>query len=83
MKVLDLLEDKLGASIELRHDYFWTVPAGSLFVVDGEQPELVIGQVTESWNTLSDMLDDEDTAISYGAVWLGDVLRAIGEQEVA
>ena len=44
--------------------------------------EFTIGQVSESWENLRGMLEDRSKALGYGLVWLADVLRAIGDEEV-
>jgi hypothetical protein len=41
-----------------------------------------IGQLSESWQHLEDLLAHEDRAVGYHLVWLADVIRAIGHRTV-
>ncbi len=69
-----------GDAITLDWDYFWSIPAGELYDVAQEPGELTIGQLSESWQHLRDLLADQDRAVGYHLVWLADVLRAIGQR---
>jgi hypothetical protein len=70
--------ERLGGTVSVEHDFYWDVPAESLYDVDVEPVELTIGQVSESWGQVQQMLADDSRVVSYGLVWLADVLRAVG-----
>jgi hypothetical protein len=63
-------------------DYFWSIPAPDRYDVYKEPNEFTIGQVSEAWENLRGMLEGRSEALGYGLVWLADVLRAIGDEEV-
>jgi len=63
-------------------DYFWSIPTPDRYDVYKEPSEFTIGQVSESWENLRGMLEDRSRVLGYGLVWLADVLRAIGDEEV-
>lgn len=63
-------------------DYFWSIPVPGRYDVYKEPSEFTIGQVSESWENLRGILDGRSEALGYGLVWLADVLRAIGEEEI-
>ncbi|MEU4839908.1 hypothetical protein [Nocardia testacea] len=44
--------------------------------------DLTIGQLSDSWEFLRTPLADPDDALTYHLVWLADILRAIGEDNV-
>jgi hypothetical protein len=44
--------------------------------------EFAIGQVSESWSYLREMLDDQSKTLGYGFVWLAEVLRVVGAENV-
>jgi hypothetical protein len=69
-----------GDAVVLDRDYFWSIPADELYEVAEEPGELTIGQLSESWQHLRDLLADQDRAVGYHLVWLADVLRAIGQR---
>ncbi|MFD4657140.1 hypothetical protein ACFWP2_16105 [Kitasatospora sp. NPDC058444] len=67
-----------GDAVLLDQDYFWSIPPNALYDVTREPDELTIGQLSESWQHLRDVLADPDRTLGYHLVWLADVLRAIG-----
>jgi hypothetical protein len=75
--LLDRLSELEGREVTLEHDMFWSVDPASLFNVYAHPADLSIGQLSESWANLCRMVDD-DRFLTYGLVWLGDLLRAIG-----
>ncbi|MGW1176025.1 hypothetical protein ACWD4P_20195 [Kitasatospora sp. NPDC002543] len=68
-----------GGGVALDKDYFWSIPSDEMYDVMKNPETLTIGQLTESWQHLRDLLADEDRALGYHLVWLADVLRAIGQ----
>ncbi|MEE1931287.1 hypothetical protein V1J52_24465 [Streptomyces sp. TRM 70351] len=72
------IEASVGSTVALERDYFWSVPGDELYDVPNEPRTITIGQLSESWQHLEDLLADPDRAVSYHLVWLADVLRAIG-----
>ncbi|UNO38365.1 hypothetical protein [Streptomyces sp. MST-110588] len=68
-----------GDAVVLERDYFWSVPADESYDVSKEPSDLTIGQVSESWQHVKDLLADQDRAVGHHLVWLADVLRAIGQ----
>ena len=86
-RVTDRLYDHLAAQghqvLEVPDVYYWSIPRDQR-VNRYEQPtELTIGQTSEDWEGLRKMASGESDAIGYGLVWLGSVLREIGEQHAA
>jgi hypothetical protein len=80
--ILRHLEESAGAIVELDKDMFWSVPSPELYNVY-DTPQLTIGQLSESWASLKAMQGGESPSLSYGLVWLADLLRAIGQELVA
>ncbi|MEV6977410.1 hypothetical protein [Kitasatospora sp. NPDC093806] len=82
-RALDVLVRHVAASspdglVTVEDEAYWSVPPTEAGKVDDDPPELTIGLLSESWEHLEQMIEDEDRTIGYGLVWLGDVLRAIG-----
>lgn len=71
-----------GGAVALDKDYFWAIPSDEQYDVTKVPGDLTIGQLSESWQHLQDLLADEDRALGYHLVWLADVLRAIGQDLV-
>ncbi|NUL06100.1 hypothetical protein HRW07_23300 [Streptomyces lunaelactis] len=76
------VEASAGSTVPLKHDYFWSVPGDELYDPYNRPGELTMGQLSESWQHLEDLLADQDRALGYHLVWLADVLRAIGQDIV-
>jgi len=74
-RVLTHIEEQNGLTVSLTEDYFFSVPFPEIYDVGPEQPQLTIGQLTETWGNLQRELDD---TLTWEAVWLGDLLKAIG-----
>lgn len=74
------IESSEGTQVQLPVDYFWSVPSPDLYDVE-RNPPLTIGQVSESWENLRRERDGDNSAtIGFAAVWLSEVLRAIGHE---
>ena len=80
-KLLDHLAEHQGGEVSLEHDMFWSIASPEIFNVYSRPEDLTIGQLSESWESLCRMADD-DRPLTYGLVWLADVLRAIGMEIV-
>ncbi|MCX4986648.1 hypothetical protein [Streptomyces sp. NBC_00572] len=76
---LQHIEASAGSAAALEHDYFWSVPGDELYDVPNEPKSITIGQLSESWQHLEDLLADPNRAVGHHLVWLADVLRAIGQ----
>jgi len=67
-----------GPTVMLDRDYYWSIPDDEVFDVSSPPGNLGIGQVTECLDWLAALRADQDRALPYHLVNLGDVLRAIG-----
>ncbi|MEK9520488.1 hypothetical protein MIU24_13935 [Streptomyces venezuelae] len=62
----------------LAEDLFWSVPGDELNGVGTEPQTLTIGQLSDSWQHLKDLLARQDQTGGHHLVWPADVVRAIG-----
>ncbi|OKI25818.1 hypothetical protein A6A28_17370 [Streptomyces sp. CB03578] len=76
---LQHIEASAGEMVALERDYFWSVPGDELYDVLNEPRTITIGQLSESWQHLEDLLAEPDRVVGHHLVWLADVLRAIGQ----
>lgn len=77
--VAEYLAKAEGDTLSLGHDYFWSIPAGELYDVYNRPANLTVGQLSESWQHIEDVLDGKTDLLGYHLIWLSDVLRAIGQ----
>jgi hypothetical protein len=77
--LLDRLEARGYETIDIPHDYYWDIDRTQRHNLEAEPDNLSVGQLTEDWWSLEEMLRDESLCAAYGLTWLGAVLREIGE----
>ena len=81
--VIAHIEEGSGTEVALPDDYFWWIQCPAVYDV-GTRPQpdsLTIGQLSEAWQFLLDSVRT-DGVVSQSAVWLSQVLRAVGEAAV-
>ena len=74
------LREREGHQALLDYDSFWSVPADQAHDLYKEPTELSVGQITECMEWLRNVANNPESAIDYHLVWLGDVLRALGQR---
>ncbi|MCX6049014.1 MAG: hypothetical protein NT075_28265 [Chloroflexi bacterium] len=67
-------------SVDLVADYYWDIPQTQRYDVYTEPSSFTIGQLQSDWQELEKILSGRREPISYHFVWLGAILRAIGEK---
>ena len=73
------LEKKGYSSVELSADYYWHIPKELRYNPYEEPKELDLGQLTDDWANLCNILEGETKPLAYAFVWLSAVLRTLGE----
>jgi len=76
--LLARLRDAGGSTVRLDRDYYWSIPDDEVFDLSSPPENLGIGQVTECLDWLAALRVNQEKALPYHLVNLGDVLRAIG-----
>jgi hypothetical protein len=80
-RVFDLLvthvSSNSGPTVTIKEDYYWSIERSLRLNPYVVPAEFTVGQLTDNWQTLQSMNDSN--VISYGLVWLAEVLREIGE----
>lgn len=78
-KMFQSLEEQGVQKIELTDDYYWSVLEPYEFV--SEWPEFGVGQLSDDWVTLSQILIDEDRVVlRFDFALLASILRYVGEK---
>src|SRR5262245_44308835 len=77
--LFDQIEARGYHSIDVPPDYYWDVDRAQRHNLDAEPDNLSVGQLSEDWFNLQEMLRDESLCAAYGLTWLAAVLREIGE----
>ncbi len=83
-RVFELLATHLasvsGPTVTVREDYYWSIERSLRLNPCSEPSSFSLGQLTDDWLTLQKM--DESNTVSYGFVWLAEILRELGETTV-
>ena len=77
--LFDQLESRGYSAIDVPHDYYWDIDRLQRHNLDAEPENLTVGQLTEDWFNLEEMLRDDSLCAAYGLTWLAAVLREVGE----
>jgi hypothetical protein len=81
-KLIDGLEAKGIESVDIPHDFYWSIPQTSRYRPYEEPKDLTMGQLSDDLGELRRIATNEMPATAYALVWLGALLQAIGEQTV-
>lgn len=76
------LREQAGPEALLDHDYYWSVPSTQEHNVYEMPTDLTVGQITECLEWLGAVVREPESALAYHLVYLGDVLRAVGQAVV-
>jgi hypothetical protein len=71
---LSAIKEQSGNSIHVPVDYYWSIPAKSLFDVYVRPAELSIGQVSEDWNWLQEIAEGKKSPTPQAMAWLASIL---------
>ena len=81
--MLNHIEEVYGQTVELPVDYYWDIPDDKLYDINAEPQELNVGQLSEDWGFLMKMGEDSADPLTYGSVWIANILRAIGNTHIS
>lgn len=76
------IEARQGPTLTIPDDYFWSVPYPEIYNPE-QVPQLTMGQLDESWNNLAcDRVGVDENTVGFAAVWLGEILTAVGHNSL-
>lgn len=82
-KIVGLLFEHIKADehewVEITDDFYWDIPGEKRYDPYNEPQDYNLGQLTDNWNELSNILHGRIEPINYALVWLAAILRKIGE----
>ena len=85
-KVTSMLFDHLESadtnSFEFSEDYYWYISDDQRYDPHIKPSELSLGQLTDDWSELIQILNREKEPLGYAFVWLSAILRRLGEDVV-
>lgn len=81
-KILDYLDETGRPVLPIEDDFYWSIPRESLFDPYQEPSGFLLEQLSFDLERLEKIREGENDPVGYSLVWLGNVLRAIGERTV-
>ena len=81
-RLFTYLEETGRSEFEISEDYYWFIEEDEVYDPLKEPKALTMGQLSDDWNELSDILKGESPPIGYAFVWLSAILRIVGEKSV-
>jgi hypothetical protein len=82
LMLLRHLEESGQKEFEIAEDFYWDVPADKRYGPYEEPKEHTMGQLSDDWSEISQMITGNREPVAYGLVWLAAVLRRVGEKAV-
>ena len=75
--------EKMGLdTIDIENDFYWVISEEKRYNAYNEPKEFTLGQLTDDWSELKQILQGENEPIAYALAWLSSILRVIGEKVV-
>lgn len=81
-KIFLHLEKTGRSSIDVRHEFYWHIPSEIIYDNYEEPNSFTIGQLSNDWQHLEAILQNEEITNGYALVWLASIMRAIGEDNI-
>jgi len=75
--------ESIGVSeIEVHDDMYWNISKECLYNPYKQPGDFTLGQLTDDYQKLLAIVNNEKEVISYALVWLASIYRALGEKIV-
>jgi hypothetical protein len=68
--------------VEISDDYYWEINQEQLYDPTKGPSDFSLGQLSDDWQRLSQILVGEAPPVGYALVWLSSILRAVGQSNV-
>ena len=86
-KLINILSDKLGKLddnevVEIREDLYWNILDEELYNPYSEPAKLTMGNLTEDWEFLKKVRDEEREMIDYDLYKLASILKFLGKHNI-
>lgn len=83
LKAMNILSQHLAESgvkeVDLPQVAYWAIPKKYEYDAYTEPAEHTLGSLEDDWSELSKVVENPERAVGYGFVWLGAILRAVGQ----
>lgn len=80
--LLSRLQEIEGPEVRLDRDYFWAISPDQSYDVYNDPHDFTVGQLSECLSNIVAIVADRSRATSFALVWLGGLVKAIGQSVV-
>ena len=74
-----IIETRGVQRVELGSDLYWDMPEEALYNVVDQPQELDIGRLSDDWEFVSKVLEDDANPVAYQLTEIAPLLRRLGE----
>jgi hypothetical protein len=76
-QLLSRLKEIKGTHIELNNDFYWDIPSEELYNPYQEPKELTLGKLSDDWQEIKRLTDNQLDAIPYDLKRISNILKAL------
>jgi hypothetical protein len=76
-QLLSRLKEIKGTDIELNNDFYWDIPSEELYNPYQEPKELTLGKLSDDWQEIKRLTDNQLDAIPYDLKRISNILKAL------
>lgn len=80
--VVQHIKEQHQGSVEISEDYYWEIDPAQLYDPTKDPSQFSLGQLSDDWQRLGQIITGEAPPIGYALVWLSSILRAVGQKNV-
>jgi hypothetical protein len=74
-----IIETRGVRRVELGSDLYWDMPEEALYNVVDQPQELDVGRLSDDWEFVSKLLEEDATPLAYQLTEVAPLLRRLGE----
>lgn len=80
--LLQHLDETEQREFDFDEDFCWDVPADKRYLPYDKPGDLTMGQLSDDWSEVTQILEDRRQPVAYALVWLAAILRRVGEKAI-
>jgi len=68
--------------VDIPNDFYWFIDKAKVYdpYKEPNPSDFTLGQLSDDWNNLLKILNNENEPIGYALVWLSSIMRNVGEE---
>ena len=81
-KLLNYISDSGHEFVDISNDFYWHIDKTKIYDPYSEpnSSDCTLGQLSDDWDNLKNILNNENEPIGFALVWLASIMRSVGEE---